>query len=69
MDQGRKCLKTKQSLGEKEISDLFSDELSEVPSDIFSNSDIAIIILMGQVKKDTKRLLVNRSRFGKPNFR
>jgi hypothetical protein len=39
MAQGRKCLKTKQSLGEHEISDLFADELSDMPSDIFSNSD------------------------------
>jgi hypothetical protein len=39
MDQGRKSLKTKQSLGEQEISDLFSDELSDMRSDIFSDSD------------------------------
>jgi hypothetical protein len=39
MDQGQKHLKTKQSLGEQEISDLFSDELSDVPSDIFSDTD------------------------------
>jgi hypothetical protein len=36
MDQGLKYLKTKQSLREQEISDLFSDELSDVTSDIFS---------------------------------
>jgi hypothetical protein len=39
MAQGRKRLKTKQSLGEQEISDLFSDELSDVPGDIFCDSD------------------------------
>jgi hypothetical protein len=38
MDQGRKRLKTKQSLGEQDISDLFTDELCDVPSDIFSDS-------------------------------
>jgi DNA-directed RNA polymerase alpha subunit len=39
MDQGRKRLKTKQSLREHDISDLFSDELSDVPSYIFSDCD------------------------------
>jgi hypothetical protein len=39
MAQGRKRLKTKQSLKEQEICDLFSAELSDVPSDIFSDSD------------------------------
>jgi hypothetical protein len=32
-------LKTKQSLREQDISDLFSDKLSDVPSDTFSDSD------------------------------
>jgi hypothetical protein len=40
MDQGRKLLKTKRSLGEQEISDLFSDELSDVPCEMCSDSDI-----------------------------
>jgi hypothetical protein len=39
MAQGRKHLMTKQSLGEQVICDLFSDELSDVPSDVFSYSD------------------------------
>jgi hypothetical protein len=43
MDQSWKRSKTKQSLREQEISDLFSDELSDVPSDIFSGSDTAIV--------------------------
>jgi hypothetical protein len=34
MDQGRKRLKTKQTLRKQEIS----DELSDMPSDIFSDS-------------------------------
>jgi hypothetical protein len=38
MDQARKALKSKRSLGEQEISDLFSDELSEVPCES-SDSD------------------------------
>jgi hypothetical protein len=38
MDRPGTSCKTKGSLGEQEISDLFSDELSQVPSE--SNSDI-----------------------------
>ena len=41
MDQGRKWLKPKRFLGEQDISDLFSDELSDVPSESGdSDSDI-----------------------------
>jgi hypothetical protein len=39
MDQGTKQLKIKRSLGEQEISDLFSDELSDVPCGTSSDSD------------------------------
>jgi hypothetical protein len=39
MDQGTKQLKITRSLGEQEISDLFSDDLSEVPCDMSSDSD------------------------------
>jgi hypothetical protein len=41
MDQARKALKSKRSLGEQEISDLFSDELSDIPCESSdSDSDI-----------------------------
>jgi hypothetical protein len=40
MDRPGTSCKTKGSLGEKEISDLFSDELSEVPSGSDSDTDI-----------------------------
>jgi hypothetical protein len=39
MDQSRKLLNTKRSLGEQEISYLFSDELSDVPCEMCSYSD------------------------------
>jgi hypothetical protein len=39
MDQRRKRLKTKRFLGEQGISDLFSDELSDVPCETCSDSD------------------------------
>jgi hypothetical protein len=48
MAQGRKHLKTTQSLGEQEICDLFSDELSDVPSDIFSDNEPTV----GMTKKN-----------------
>jgi hypothetical protein len=38
MDQARKALKSKRSLREQEIFDLFSDELSDVPCES-SDSD------------------------------
>jgi hypothetical protein len=39
MDQRRKRLKTMRSLGEQEISDLFSDELSDLPCETCSDSE------------------------------
>jgi hypothetical protein len=39
MDRPGTSCKTKGSLGEQEISDLFSDELSEVPSASDSDTD------------------------------
>jgi hypothetical protein len=39
MHQGRTVLRGKRSLGEEDISDLFSDELSDVPSSTSSGSD------------------------------
>jgi hypothetical protein len=39
MDRPGTSCKTKGSLGEQEISDLFSDELSEVPSESDSDTD------------------------------
>ncbi|PNF28985.1 hypothetical protein B7P43_G15106 [Cryptotermes secundus] len=39
MDQGRKRLRSKCFLGEQEISDLFSDELSDIPCESASDSD------------------------------
>jgi hypothetical protein len=39
MDHRRKRLKTSRSLGEQEISDLFSDELTDVSCEMCSDSD------------------------------
>jgi hypothetical protein len=53
-------IKTKQSLREQEISDLFSNELSDMPSDTYSDSDTdsehdkKIIILVTESESETE---------------